>query len=221
MNEIILRRSTSADFELRKAADNTIGLSGYAAVFDVEAHRELVTATAFDKTLKEKADVRLLVNHDGVPLARTKSGTMKLSTDAKGLVVNVDNLDPSNPTVAELISAMDRGDLDQMSFAFTPVRMNDITDPDSGEYLRTELVEVRLWDVSIVTYPWYDTTSVELNELDRALVALRSGNLTPELRSVILDRARDTADAGDAAADKISGVAAERERFLELVRRAR
>jgi HK97 family phage prohead protease len=125
--------------------------------------------------------VRLLVNHEGVPLASTKAGTMTLSVDARGLVVDVAHLDPSNPTAAELISAMSRGDIDQMSFAFSeaggPYRSADGT---------RELREVILYDVSVVTYPWYDTTSVGLTgdrDMDRALVSLRS--LTAEQRAEV------------------------------------
>jgi HK97 family phage prohead protease len=51
-------------------------LRGYAAVFDSVSHDEVVRSSAFNKTLAERDDVRLLVNHDGVPLARTKSGTL-------------------------------------------------------------------------------------------------------------------------------------------------
>ena len=82
---------------------------------------ETIRAGAFDKSIREKDDVRFLLNHDGVPLARTKSGTMTLEADEFGLLVDAD-LDPSSPIVAGLRSAMDRGDMDQMSFAFEVTR---------------------------------------------------------------------------------------------------
>lgn len=189
MNDQIMRRATVAEFQLREADGGKVGLRGYAALFGVEAHREVILEGAFDKSLQERDDVRLLVNHDGVPLARSKSGTLKLSVDQKGLVAEVDNLDTSNPTVAELVSAMGRGDIDQMSFAFTTVRQNVVYD-DDGYFQLRELAEVKLWDVSVVTYPWYEETSVDLKELDRALVALRSGApLTEKQRELIRARA--------------------------------
>jgi hypothetical protein len=173
-------RSFHAGWEIREAEDGTVGLRGYAALFDSPAHGEVIRSGAFTKTLADGADVRMLVNHEGVPIARSKSGSLILSTDERGLVVDVPSLDMSNPTVQELVSAMRRGDIDQMSFAFSPVR--EAFDQSS----RTrELLEVRLFDVSVVTYPWYDTTSVGLREVEAALVEARSAT-TPEDREAAL-----------------------------------
>lgn len=166
-------RSFHAGWEIRENGD-TVGLRGYAAMFDSPAHGEVIRSGAFTKTLADGADVRLLVNHDGVPLARTKSSTMRLSTDERGLVVEVDDLDMSNPTAQELVSAMKRGDIDQMSFAFAPVRERF----DKKSRTR-ELLEVKLFDVSVVTYPWYESTSVGLRDVESALVEVRSA-ATPE-----------------------------------------
>lgn len=180
------RRNVSARFELRDTPSGGVGLRGYAAVFDHVSYGEVIRRGAFTKTLAEADDVRLLVNHDGVPLARTKSGTMTLTVDERGLVVDVPELDMANPTAQELISAMRRGDIDQMSFAFTP-NLNGRTVIDGQDVI--EQLDVRLWDVSVVTYPWYDVTNAELKDADRALVALRSApngdTLTdPERRAV-------------------------------------
>lgn len=175
------RRTVAAHFEVRENADGTVvGFRGYAAVWDQVAHGEVCRRGMFDKTLAEMADVRFLVNHAGVPLARTKSGTMRLSIDDRGLVVEVDELDMANPTVQELVSAMRRGDIDQMSFAFWPIRE---TVNDAGV---RELLEVKLADVSVVTYPWYDETSAELNGIEPALLSLRSqGPATSEARAAL------------------------------------
>jgi HK97 family phage prohead protease len=181
MTKTIERRLFDASIEIRTAADGTVGLRGYAAVFDSPAHGEVVRSSAFNRTLAQRDNVRLLVNHDGVPLASTKAGTLSLSVDERGLVVDVPHLDvANNPTAAELVSAMSRGDIDQMSFAFT-ASDDPIVDG------QRELREVKLFDVSVVTYPWYDSTQVGLTgdrDMDRALVALRS--LTPEQRAEVL-----------------------------------
>lgn len=163
----IERRATAGRIEVRTAEDGTLAISGYAAVFDSEAYGEVVRRSAFTKTLAESDDVKLLVNHEGVPIARTKSGTLSLSVDDRGLRVQADGLDPVNPTVIELCSALARGDIDQMSFAFTDMQRS-VTD----DGLR-ELKQVRLHDVSIVTTPWYEDTTVELN--GRLLAEARSG----------------------------------------------
>lgn len=179
-------RTIATDLEVREEGDGRLAFAGYAAIFDSESHGEVVRSTAFTKTVRENDDVRLLVNHDGVPLARTKSGTLSLSVDKRGLFAEAD-LDPANPTVSELRSAMERGDLDQMSFAFSDYTKPDQQYDDDGV---RQLREVRLFDVSVVTFPWYEDTDAELNELDRALVALRSGEtLTVEQRSLIAERA--------------------------------
>lgn len=191
------RRYAPTSFEVREASDGTIGFSGYAAVFNQVAYGEVIRPGAFSKTLAGSPDVRMLVNHAGVPIARTKSGTLKLSQDDRGLFAEVDSLDPENPTVAELVSAMRRGDIDQMSFAFWPV-----LDSKNDDGVR-ELLEVGIddGDVSVVTVPWYDETTAELNSLEHAFAELRAGHvLTPSLRSALLERVDQPAPDQRAAA---------------------
>lgn len=191
MSKPIERRLFDASIEVRKRDDGTVGLRGYAAVFDSPAHGEVVKRSAFNRTLAQRDNVRLLVNHDGVPLASTKAGTMTLSVDERGLLVDVPELDMSNPTAQELVSAMSRGDIDQMSFAFTAY------DDPIVDGVR-ELREVKLFDTSVVTYPWYDATEVGLvgdRDMDRALVCLRS--LSPEQRAEVLEHLEPVADTDE------------------------
>jgi HK97 family phage prohead protease len=136
-------------------------LVGYAAMFDMPSHdlggfTEYVSRGAFTKTLKDGADVRLLIDHDGAPLARTKSNTMRLMEDERGLRVEAE-LDPANPRAAEIISALKRGDMNQMSFAFRVIR-----DEWSKDRSTRTLKEVRLFDVSVVTFPAYEDTVAEI-----------------------------------------------------------
>jgi HK97 family phage prohead protease len=189
------RRSVEAGWEVREA-DGKVGLRGYAALFDTPAHGEVIRSSAFTKTLAEQDDVRLLVNHDGVPIARTKSGTLTLTVDERGLFMDAPDLDMSNPTVQELVSAMARSDIDQCSFSFIPVR--DQIDPETRN---RELLEVRLMDVSVVTYPWYEQTSVGLRDLDLALAEVRSGAVSPEARETILRVLDDMAPEMDDTAE--------------------
>jgi len=145
--------------ELRASEDGT-HLIGYAAVFDSPSEplpwTEYVKRGAFSKTLEDGADVRLLMDHEGIPLARTKSGTLTLAEDDRGLRVEAD-LDPANPLAASVISAMRRGDLSQMSFAFRTIK-----DSWSKDRQTRELEEVELFDVSVVTFPAYEETMAEL-----------------------------------------------------------
>jgi len=135
-------------------------LIGYASVFDSPSEPmpfvEYVRKGAFAKTLNDGADVRLLIDHEGVPLARTKSGTLMLEEDDRGLKVEA-SLDPMNPDAARVISAMKRGDISQMSFAFRTIKDNWNTDRSVRE-----LKEVQLYDVSVVTFPAYEETVAEI-----------------------------------------------------------
>lgn len=170
MSKTLQRRAVDADIQIRSNADGTVGVRGYAAVFDVEAHGEVIRSSAFNRTLAQRDDIRLLTNHEGVPLARTKSGTLTLGTDERGLWFDAPSLDPANPDVQRLVSAMSRNDIDQCSFAgyFTDVRNTTGVD---------EVLEVKGTDVSIVTYPWYEATAATLTgdrTVDRLLVEIRS-----------------------------------------------
>lgn len=148
-----------SNLEIRAEGDGNT-LVGYAAVFDSPSEplpwTEFVRRGAFAKTINDGADVRLLVDHEGVPLARTKSGTLRIMEDDKGLRVEAD-LDEANPDAARVMSALRRGDVSQMSFAFEPVK-----DSWSSDKKTRELKEVKLFDVSVVTYPAYEETMVQL-----------------------------------------------------------
>lgn len=153
------KRIAYTTLDLREAQNGTT-LYGYAAVFDSPSEPmpfiEYVKRGAFTKTIKDGADVRLLIDHEGVPLARTKSGTLRLKEDERGLAVEAD-LDPMNPDAARIISAMRRGDLSQMSFAFRTIK-----DAWSDDRNVRELREVQLFDVSVVTFPAYEQTVAEI-----------------------------------------------------------
>jgi uncharacterized protein len=153
------KRIAYTTLDLRQAENGTT-LYGYAALFDSPSEPmpfiEYVKRGAFSKTLNDGADVRLLIDHEGVPLARTKSGTMRLMEDERGLAVEAD-LDPMNPDAARVISAMKRGDLSQMSFAFRTIQ-----DKFSDDRMVRELREVQLYDVSVVTFPAYEQTVAEI-----------------------------------------------------------
>lgn len=161
-----------SNMEVRAAGENGTTLIGYAAVFDMPSvdmgFTEYVTRGAFTKTLKDGADVRLLLDHTGAPLARTKSGTLRLAEDERGLRVEAD-LDPTNPLAQTVLSAMRRGDMNQMSFAFRTIR--DSWNKDGSV---RELREVQLYDVSVVTFPAYESTVAEIRAQQSATIGTDS-----------------------------------------------
>lgn len=169
-------------FDLEDSSEDTLVIKGYASTFQpYEMYGgpsngygwiEQIDRGAFERTLKESPDLHLLINHEGLPLARTKSGNLDLSVDNHGLHV-VARLDRSDPDVQRLEPKMRRGDMDEMSFAFRVKGQKWESTPefkDDPEALRT-ITEVSLHkgDVSVVNFGANPTTSVSI---DRALAAL-------------------------------------------------
>lgn len=139
-----------------------IKVAGYAAVFNSEttiggSFREQIAPGAFSDAVT-RDDVMFLINHDGLPLARTKSGTLTIREDSRGLYMEAE-LDPSDPQVQSIVPKMKRGDLDKMSFAF---RSTSETWDESGDIPLRTINKADLFDVSIVTYPAYQDTSIGL-----------------------------------------------------------
>lgn len=169
------RTFTVRDIEARQAEDGTMRMAGYAAVFNEPSvplpFIEKIAPGAFRKTLSETPDVRLLVNHEGLPMARTKNGTMRLTEDERGLYFEAELANTQE--ARDLYTLVARGDVDQMSFAFRVIRQkwND----DRTERSLTE-VSLADGDVSIVTYPAYPATSVEAREaIKRAIAQIKEG----------------------------------------------
>lgn len=138
---------------------------GYAAVFNsfsqpIFGFRETIKPGAFKKTIRE-SDVRALINHDpNYVLGRTSSRTLRLSEDEKGLRYIV--TPPDTTFARDLVVSIKRGDITQSSFGFSVVK-----DHWTGESpnMTRELLEVKLFDVSSVTYPAYLQTEVSVRSL--------------------------------------------------------
>lgn len=151
-----------------RAEDGEIRVSGYAAIFGEETNiggmfTEVIERGAFKNAIARQDDVVFLINHDGLPLARTRSGTLKLTEDDRGLFIET-SLDGEDPDVRSIVPKMKRGDLDKMSFAFVP----DVQEwDDSGKMPKRTIKDVRLYDVSIVTTPAYDGTEIGLRSLEK------------------------------------------------------
>lgn len=137
--------------ELREASDGSLTLTGYASrtekPYDMGSYMETIRRGAFKRTLSENPDVTLLVNHEGLPLARTTSGNLKLSENTLGLRVEA-SLDPEDPDVKTVAGKMRRGDLSEMSFAF--LAREQTWNEDYTERSITD-VGIHRGDVSLVT----------------------------------------------------------------------
>ena len=161
-----------------RADEDGIKVEGYAAVFGEETNiggmfREVIERGAFADAIG-RDDVVFLINHEGLPLARTRSGTLKLTEDERGLKIET-SLDPNDPDVKSIAGKMQRGDLDKMSFAFYP----EVQEWDeSGDTPLRKIKRASLYDVSIVTTPQYDGTEIAL----RSLAASRPRETAQEFR---------------------------------------
>ncbi|HET6914870.1 MAG TPA: HK97 family phage prohead protease [Acidimicrobiales bacterium] len=171
-------RTVAAQFETRDEAEGPV-IEGYAATFgqpyDMGPFWEQIDRRAFNRTLGASPDVRLLVDHEGQPLARTKSGTLELSADSQGLHMRA-ALEAADPDVQRLLPKMRRGDLDEMSFAFRVAPGGDEWDYSGDRTMRT-LNELSLagGDVSVVTYPANPNTSVSVRAQARSTYIERMG----------------------------------------------
>lgn len=157
-------------FELRAHEGGAIRVAGYAAVFNEEADiggqfTEVIERGAFTNAIERGDDVVFLVNHDGLPLARTRSGTLRLSEDERGLYMETE-LDPNDPDVRAIVPKMKRGDLDKMSFAFS-AEPNGHEWDQSGDKPKRIIRDVWLHDVAIVNSPAYDGTEIGLRSLEQ------------------------------------------------------
>lgn len=158
-------------------------LEGYAAKFnspskDLGGFRETIAPGAFKRALADNSDVRCLFNHsaDRV-LGRTAAGTLQINEDDKGLHFRC-QLDPNNSDHRNLHSSVQRGDISECSFAFTPTAdgedWQNVRGADGAWYISRMLKDVNLFDVSAVTHPAYDDTSVAARSKEYLTVEVRS-----------------------------------------------
>lgn len=162
--------------EVRAATDDEPPvIRGYAAVFnqlsdDLGGFREKIRPGAFATSIKQN-DVRALWNHDSnYVLGRNTASTLFLEEDAAGLRVQI--MPPETQWASDLIVSMQRGDVDQMSFGFM-TRADDWQQTDGGTV--RELLDVDLFDVSIVTFPAYPQTSAEARAKAESIVTAGAG----------------------------------------------
>lgn len=134
---------------------------GYAAVFNRVSgpawFKEQIAPGAFATTIDED-DVRALYNHDpNYVLGRNKSNTLFMKEDETGLAVVI--IPPETQYVNDLRALVERGDVNQMSFGFEVIEEKWDKGLDGEADLRT-ILKAKLWDVSIVTFPFYGDTVV-------------------------------------------------------------
>lgn len=177
------RTIASGPVEVRSQDDGQLHLTGYASVFDrpydVGWYQETIKRGAFSKTLNEGAQVQLLLNHEGLPLASTRNGTLQLSEDGVGLKVDA-TLDPEDPDSQTVIRKVRSGLMDEMSFAFQAIKQD--WDEDYTNRALTE-VSIDKGDVSVVNWGANPATSVEARSAE-----IEQASLLVGLKASILNR---------------------------------
>jgi HK97 family phage prohead protease len=163
--------------ECRVEADASRKIKGYAVVFNslsqnLGGFREIITPEAVDRTLSEALDVRAMVDHDtGKVIGRTRSGTLELRKDKKGLRVVID---PAETTAGrDVLELVKRGDVSGMSFAFRVMPGGDEWREVDGDIIR-EVRDMTISEVSIVAFPAYTATDVSVAQ--RSLEEFRSAH---------------------------------------------
>ena len=162
----IEKRGGTLGVEIR-ATDDKRTLVGYAAVFNSDADIggawvERIVPGAFSDALT--GDVCAFVNHDaGRVIGRTKSGTLRLAEDSKGLRVEIDV--PNTTDGNDLWALVERGDISGMSIGFivTKQEWDETTNPPT----RT-ISKVELFEVSAVAFPAYKDTTIGMRSLEAA-----------------------------------------------------
>ena len=179
-------------FEVRANNNEEHGnfLEGRPIVYDSRTdlgwYDEIIDKGALDNT--DLKDVRFLVNHntDMIPLARSRNNTvnstMQMTVDEQGMLIRVDLDTENNAEAKSLYSAVSRGDISGMSFMFT-VDEDSWDDLESDHPTRTIRKIGKVFEVSAVTFPAYEATSIQARGLSDALDSARAS-----LDSVLAER---------------------------------
>lgn len=203
----IERRQTIRDLEIRSEGDG-MTLRGYAAIFNSPSQplpfTETIEPGAFRDSLKSRNDIKLLWNHEtGTVLGSTRAGTLRVTEDATGLLIEA-NL-PDTQAGRDAATLIKRGDVNAFSFGFRVANGGDAWINSNERVLK----RVNIHEVSIVSWPAYTATEgtasirsmtdltekilklaeirgVSAEELTSALLALESGEELTERQGELL-----------------------------------
>lgn len=170
-------RSVPVSFQTRSDDTGPV-IAGYFAVFNNPTELwpgciEQIAPGAFASSLG--LDVRALIDHDTrLVIGRTVAGTLTLREDDTGLYGEI-KINEHDSDAMNLYARVQRGDVSQCSFGFDIVAEDYVVSPD-GQTCTWTIREVKLYEVSVVTFPAYDATSVSARDADSA-VSLKSTRL--------------------------------------------
>lgn len=180
-------RNIEAGFKTREE-NNELIIEGYFAVFNSNYEifpgaTESISDTAFNEALND--DIRCLIDHETrLVLGRNRSGTLMLSIDEKGLY-GVVKINPNDQDAMNLYERVKRGDVNQCSFGFDILDEEYEEKPDGS--VHWTIHKVKLYEVSIVTFPAYESTSViarkdDLKQINKRKIDVFKQNLRKKLK---------------------------------------
>ena len=171
--------------QTREAENEQMIIGGYFVVFNTwtelwEGYYEQVSPKAFENV--DLTDIRALINHnDGLVLGRTKSNTLTLRVDDKGLYGEI-KVNPNDQDAVNLYERVKRGDVDQCSFGF---QITEEEWEDAVDGYRSTITGIKLFEVSVVTFPAYEDTSVSARSKD--ILNFRKRKIKERLNNVKAD----------------------------------
>ena len=162
-------RSVPVSFQTRNDDTGPV-IAGYFAVFNNPTELwpgciEQIAPGAFSSSLN--GDVRALIDHDTrLVIGRTVAGTLSLREDSTGLYGEI-KINEHDSDAMNLYARVQRGDVSQCSFGFDIVAEDYVVSPD-GQTCTWTIRDVKLYEVSVVTFPAYNATSVSARDADSA-----------------------------------------------------
>lgn len=237
LNNVTETRSVFGNLTVKEARDDEgpgkLVFNGYASTYNQPytvydffgEYQETMLGGAFAGSVAREADVVFLVNHTGLPLARTTAGNLRLHSDDIGLRVEAE-LNPEDPDVKAIVPKIRRGDITEMSLAF---RVQDQTWNDDHTQRNIVAADLHRGDVSVVTYGANPNTTASLRaairhdpsfrEAMRMLMAEQGMDFS--LRDETSDDETDTDDRGADFSDLVAWAASLDRREEELAAKER
>lgn len=161
-------RTIDTTFQTREDESSAPHISGYFAVFNSDYDMlpgvlsESIAPGAFNNTLND--DIRALTNHDTtLVLGRTTAGTLQLRVDDHGLFGDI-TINPNDRDAMNTWERVKRGDVSQCSIGFEIV--DEVPEPRSDGSTHWTIREIRLYEVSVCTFPAYEDTAIKARQKD-------------------------------------------------------
>lgn len=197
-------RTLAGNFAVREEGEEK-RLEGYFAVFGDTYElwpgaTESIDPHAFDGALAD--DIRALIDHESrLVLGRTSAGTLRLSVDGKGLWGSI-LINPDDQDAVSLYARVQRGDVSQCSFGFDILEeeTTETKGPDGQWLVHWTIRKVKLYEVSVVTFPAYKDTEISARQEDYKVIRhrqmeIKKKNLLDRLHGLTQQEKEDDGDA--------------------------